>query len=37
MAGDLMQKIDLKDAYFAVPLTKCFQKDVGFQWKDSPF
>ena len=37
MAGDLMQKIDLKDAYFAVPLTKCFQKYVGFQWKDSPF
>ena len=33
LLGDFMCKIDLKDAYFVVPLSKNSQKYVRFQWK----
>ena len=32
--GEYMCKIDLKDAYFLVPLNQKFQKFVSFRWKN---
>ena len=32
--GEYMCKIDLKDAYFLVPLNQKFQKFVSFKWKN---
>ena len=32
--GDFMAKIDLKDAYFAVPISKSDRRYLRFRWKD---
>ena len=35
--GDWMCKLDLKDAYFTVPLDQNSRKFVRFQWKGNPY
>ena len=35
--GDLMAKVDLKDAYFSVAMDSEAQKFLGFQWKDKTY
>ena len=35
--GDWMCKLDLKDAYFTVPLDQDSRKFVRFQWKENPY
>ena len=33
--GDWLAKIDLKDAYFLIPVHTCHQKFLQFIWKES--
>ena len=36
-AGDWMAKIDLKDAYFMIPMAQGDREFLRFQWKDKTY
>ena len=37
LQGDFMIKLDLKDAFFSVPVHHSFQKYLGFKWEDREY